>query len=246
VLRLPVVDDSTQSAGLLSCVNNESADYRPIPVVDLSNSDCRRRCRGSLQHRKPNYPGDHRNSCLRNIVLEEFRLPSILLSNVCHLSNKLDDLSVLTKLHHPDIICVTETWLNPNIPDTAINLEGYDIIRKDRLISSGGGVAVFLSYRELSVVNVDNFEVLWILLRPRQLPRPLSCLLVAVVYCPPNYDASTMKKLASFIVSSCGTLLRDYPDAGIFISGDFNSLHTNQFNKYFNFSQIVTLPTRKI
>ena len=61
-----------------------------------------------------------------------------------------------------------------------------------------GGVAVYISSNisccELSVESVDNFEVLWSIVRPKQLPRPLSCLIIAVVYCPPNYDASTMKK----------------------------------------------------
>ena len=30
---------------------------------------------------------------------------------------------------------------------------------------------------------------MWVALRPKTLPRPLSILLFAVVYCPPSYDA---------------------------------------------------------
>jgi len=58
---------------------------------------------------------------------------------------------------------------------------------------------------ELSVENADNFELLWIKLKPRQLPRLLSCVpvLVAVIYCPPSYDASTMKKL---VILHCNIL----------------------------------------
>jgi len=48
-----------------------------------------------------------------------------------------------------------------------------------------------------------------------------------------------MKKLSSFIVTSCDKLLRDYPDAGVLLTGDFNSLETNHFNNYLNLSQIV-------
>ena len=98
---------------------------------------------------------------------------------------------------------------------------------------------------ELSVENADNFESLWIKLRPRQLPRPLSCVLVAVIYCPTSYDASTMKKLSSCIVTSCDKFMREYPDAGVFITGDFNSLQTSLFNRHLNFSQLVKEPTRK-
>ena len=54
-----------------------------------------------------------------------------------------------------------------------------------------------------------------------------------------------MKKLISVIITSCDKLLRDYPDAGVFITGDFNSLQTTQFNKYLNLSQIVKDRTRK-
>ena len=191
----------------------------------------------------------YRDNCLVRIPLEDSRLPSVLLTNVCHLQNKLDDLSVLSKQYYPEIICITESWLSCNIPNIAVNLDGYHLIRKDRSSGPGGGVAVYISNNitccELSIENVDNFEVLWSIVRPKQLPRPLSCLIIAVVYCPPNYDASTMKKLSSFIISSCDRLLRDYPDAGILLTGDFNSLQTNHFNKYLNLSQIVKDATRK-
>ena len=50
-----------------------------------------------------------------------------------------------------------------------------------------------MSCCELSVENVDDLEILWCILRPKQLPRPLSCLIIAVVYCQPNYDTSTTK-----------------------------------------------------
>ena len=109
-----------------------------------------------------------------------------------------------------------------------------------------GGVVVYISSNisccELSVENVDDSEISWFMVRPKQLPRPSSCLIIAVVYCSPNYDASTM---SSFIIAPCDRLLRDYPDAGILLTGDFNSVQTNYFNKYLNFSQIVNEPTRK-
>ena len=78
----------------------------------------------------------------------------------------------------------------------------YHLIRKDRSSGPGGGVAVYISNNitccELSIENVDDFEILWSIVRPKQLPRPLSCLIIAVVYCPPNYGASTMKKTVIF------------------------------------------------
>jgi len=53
-----------------------------------------------------------------------------------------------------------------------------------------------------------------------------------------------MKELAKFILNSVDTLTRKYPDAAVFITGDFNTLDTSLFNKHLRFSQLVTRPTR--
>jgi len=83
-------------------------------------------------------------------------------------------------------------WLNVNISDSSVNLQGYNILRKDRTKSSGGGLAIYVSQSiqchqvSLDIYDCDDLEILWVSLRPKQLPRPLSCLLIAVVYCPPS------------------------------------------------------------
>ena len=51
-------------------------------------------------------------------------MPVILLTNICHISNKLDELSVLLKVHCPNIFAATESWLNADIPDEAIAMSG--------------------------------------------------------------------------------------------------------------------------
>ena len=66
-----------------------------------------------------------------------------------------------------------------------------------------------------------------------------------VIYCCPSYGAPIMKKLSSSILTSCDKFLREYRDAGVFITGDFSSLQTNLFNRHSNFSQLVKEPTRK-
>ncbi len=51
-------------------------------------------------------------------------LPSILLANVQSLDNKMDDLrariSFQRDIRDCNIICLTETWLTPSVPDTAV------------------------------------------------------------------------------------------------------------------------------
>ncbi len=51
-------------------------------------------------------------------------LPSILLANVQSLENKMDDLrariSFQRDIRDCNIFCLTETWLTPSVPDTAV------------------------------------------------------------------------------------------------------------------------------
>lgn len=50
----------------------------------------------------------------------------------------------------PDVICVEETWLKPNLDFV---IQGYVCIRRDRERGNGGGCATFvrqgISYREI-------------------------------------------------------------------------------------------------
>ncbi len=52
-------------------------------------------------------------------------LPSILLTNVQSLENKMDDLrariSFQRDIRDCNILCLTETWLMTSVPDTAVN-----------------------------------------------------------------------------------------------------------------------------
>ncbi|TWW61350.1 hypothetical protein D4764_05G0014400 [Takifugu flavidus] len=77
-------------------------------------------------------------------------LPSIM-GNVRSLSNKMDELAVLT-WHQPEyressLLLFTETWLTALIPDTAAQCDGFTPLWADRSRESGkrkgGGLAVF-------------------------------------------------------------------------------------------------------
>ena len=56
--------------------------------------------------------------------------------------NKLCDLDVLLSTDQPDIVCITETWLNDTVSDAMINGKGnYTVFRTDRTCD-GGGVCI--------------------------------------------------------------------------------------------------------
>ena len=147
-------------------------------------------------------------------------LPSLLLTNVNHILNKLDELTIIVNNNKPDIVAITETWLSDDISDSVCGLPGYSVIRRDRQSGIGGGVMFYihnsLIYRKLVNVSDSNdiFEVLFVSVRPRVLPRPLSVVIIAVVYSPPWYNASTNNDLCNYILSSIDYFSRQYPCAG--------------------------------
>ena len=51
----------------------------------------------------------------------------------------------MTHFNDIDILCITETWLKPKHLNSSLDTPGFQPpIRKDRLISKGGGVAIYL------------------------------------------------------------------------------------------------------
>ena len=57
-------------------------------------------------------------------------------------TNKLAELKDRIQDKNPDIICITETKLTPNIMDEALGLEQYTIWRKERKNKGGGGILI--------------------------------------------------------------------------------------------------------
>ena len=43
-------------------------------------------------------------------------MPAILLTNACHIINKVDDLHAIANMNNLSLIMVTESWLNVNVP----------------------------------------------------------------------------------------------------------------------------------
>ncbi len=70
-------------------------------------------------------------------------LPSILLTNVQSLENKMDDLrariSFQWDIRDCNILCLTETWLTPTVPDTAVTpaADNFSVLRMDRTAKAG-------------------------------------------------------------------------------------------------------------
>ena len=73
---------------------------------------------------------------------------SVLYQNVRGLRTKLNEFKQNLNVNHPDIVFITESWLNDNIFDhEIIDLNQYSIFRRDRQTTGckkldGGGVLI--------------------------------------------------------------------------------------------------------
>ncbi len=180
-------------------------------------------------------------------------LQSILLANVQSLENKMDDLrariSFQRDIRDCNIICLTETWLTPSVPDNAVTpSDNFSVLRMDRTAeagkSKGGGVCFMTNKKWCDPRNISSLsrscsphlEHLSIICRPFYLPREFSAVIATAAYIPPQADTGLALSKLHDVISGYIT------DAAFIIAGDFNKANLRQVMP--NFHQHVSCPTR--
>ncbi|KAK1803718.1 hypothetical protein P4O66_021122 [Electrophorus voltai] len=183
-------------------------------------------------------------------------LPSILLANVQSLDNKLDDLRARIKFQRDirdcNLLCFTESWLNPAVPNHAIQpAEFFSVHRMDRTADSGksrgGGVCVMVNNSWCNNANVvtltrscsPNLELLALKLRPFYLSQEFTLVIINTVYIPPQANMDTA---LCELHEALTQLQTQHRDAALIVVGDFNSANLRRAVP--NLYQHVTFPTR--
>ena len=178
-------------------------------------------------------------------------MPMIVAGNVRSLRNKIDELTALTKWNYAfresSMICLTETWLQKDDPDSVYNINGFTLIRGDRTEESGkirgGGVCTYVNNnwcRNISIYEQccqTDIEYLTLSLRPYYLPREFPKIFVTTVYIPPSANVKIAEKTLHDAVIK---MQNSSPDAVNIITGDFNNCKFNHcipnFKQYINFA----------
>ena len=68
-------------------------------------------------------------------------IPSVIYANIRSVTSKIDELQAVVSTNNPYIVCLTEIWLNSNIPNSACDFTDFICYRNDRQSAMGGGVS---------------------------------------------------------------------------------------------------------
>ena len=147
------------------------------------------------------------------------------------------------------VLCLTETWLNDNMPDPAFQINGQLPFRADcNQLSEkvqGGRLCIYVNKgwcTNFTVVSSHCFKVVEHLTakcQPHYLLREFTAVFVMAVYIPPGANANeALKELQNNINS----LQSKHPEAFYVVAENFN--HVNLTDTLPSFYQHVTLPTR--
>ena len=168
----------------------------------------------------------------------------IICVNIRSLSNPLNFCKLESFVYNlnpkPDIIAVTETWIQNNSPGPYCYLENYNFISNSRKIAKGGGVGLYIKncYKfnlidKLTIMNEKIFESIFIKIQLHN-----ENLFSGNIYRSPSNDShlnkNFMNNLYNCIHNSNESLNK------CFITGDFNYNLSNQDNEHVcNFIEMI-------
>ncbi len=192
--------------------------------------------------RTPNQPTEKKTYNHVQVPRIWYDLPSLLLSNVTSLANKLDEVIVTVKEFNCDIVAITECW---QIVPEQCQIENYDLFHCLRDGRRGGGVALYcrkhLAASPLEVSVPEGLEALWLRLTPPTHPHHTASIIYCLVYHPPR--SATGPALINHIIESSDELKLKFPSSKIVICGDLNQLNINEILEQLHLTQVVGFPT---
>ena len=140
-----------------------------------------------------------------------------MFTNAQSVVNKLSEITNLLVTQDIYVLGVAETWLNNEIKDSELKIEGYNIFRRDRTRSdkkTGGGVMAYvkdtISVTVLNDINDDKHESLWLQLTGDK----SSELCLGICYRSPDCPEDMNQELFRSI--------RKYSNKNLLLMGDFN------------------------
>ena len=157
----------------------------------------------------------------KSITVCHANVQSLYLKSETYKRRKIDEIEqVLIKDLHYDIICLSETWLNDQIKDILVDIEGYKIHRKDRSDHRACGAGMYITQaipnRRAYELEFPNTDLLWVELHLNH-----KKILVGACYRPPGQSQDEVAQFMSDFEDSIDLAFQQKPES-IFLLGDIN------------------------
>ena len=129
---------------------------------------------------------------------ESSNMLQIIYFNVRSLLPKISELQLLCLTENPDVVCVTETWLDVDVDDCEIEIPGYLCCRLDRNRHGGGLITYFKNTMDYKCVLSDpnGLELFFFLLHNGNCK-----ICLGLLYRPPSSPSSVIVQYSLFIRS---------------------------------------------
>jgi hypothetical protein len=165
------------------------------------------------------------------------------------LNTGFEEMSALTTDFDFDVLGVTETWLSSTTPSEHYEIPGYTLLRADRAIGTGGGVALYIKcgivFEQLHITCVDpGIEFISLILKVRGVK-----LCVAIVYRPPHGSYTCLGSLFQALFVDIAVQV-DYAvclgdvNIDLISNSSHDAKYLQRLLRFHNVVQHVTEPTR--
>ncbi len=75
-------------------------------------------------------------------------LPKVLLTNLRSAAvPKFDDFATCVRQQQVDVAGISESWCHKDVPSSMLNIDGYNMVRRDRENRRGGGILLYIHDR---------------------------------------------------------------------------------------------------
>ena len=236
----------------------------PIPVVmNFSKGDSTDRLSSPpwYEEYNPWWPDPWQSKLNRKTIKRDNRvaksefLPTISVSNMRSLGPKVKNFRIDMIEREISAALLSEVWEKASCNkqqfeiEKMFQLDGLKYISTPRTQKRGGGAAIVVNTEKFSLEKIDvsiphNLEVVWGLIRPKKITANIREIIIGAFYSPPSSRKNS--KLLDHMMSTTHYLLSKYPNAGLVLGGDKNSLNIAPLVSGLpRMRQIVTRPTYK-
>ena len=161
-------------------------------------------------------------------------LPTVAAYNVRSFFPKVGNFKIDMIERGVSVALVSEIWEKSENKEhikqieTMLEIDGLKYLSTSRPSTmKGGGAAIIVNVEKFSVEKIEisipnKLEVVWGLLKPKVGTCKLKNIIVCSFYSPPKSRKNT--KLADHLISTLHMLSTKYPESGIILGGDKNSM----------------------